>query len=42
MVLLSHHGLSAATIAELLGCDPATVRRWIHCEDVAEVLAPPV
>jgi hypothetical protein len=30
MILLSHHGLSAATIAELLGCDPATVRRWIH------------
>jgi transposase len=30
MILLSHHGLSAATIAGLLGCDPATVRRWIH------------
>jgi hypothetical protein len=25
MVLLSHHGLSAATIADLLGCDPGTV-----------------
>jgi len=31
MILLSHHGLSAAAIAGLLGCDPATVRRWIHC-----------
>jgi transposase len=30
MILLSHHGWSAATIAELLGCDPRTVRRWIH------------
>src|SRR5215216_4435636 len=30
LILLSHHGLSAATIAGLLGCDPATVRRWIH------------
>ncbi len=30
MILLSHHGLPAATIAGLLGCDPATVRRWIH------------
>jgi transposase len=30
MILLSHHGLSAAAIADLLGCDPATVRRWIH------------
>jgi transposase len=30
MILLSHHGLAATTIAELLGCDPATVRRWIH------------
>ena len=30
MILLSHHGLSAAEIAGLLGCDPATVRRWIH------------
>jgi transposase len=30
MILLSHHGLPAATIADLLGCDPATVRRWIH------------
>jgi transposase len=30
MVLLSLHGLTAATIAELLGCDPVTVRRWIH------------
>ncbi len=27
MILLSHHGLSAAAIAELLGCDPGTVRR---------------
>jgi Helix-turn-helix domain len=30
MILLSHHGLPAATIAGLLGCDPATVRRWIQ------------
>jgi transposase len=30
MILLSHHGWSAATIAELLGCDPHTVRRWVH------------
>ncbi len=30
MILLSQHGLPASQIAELLGCDPATVRRWIH------------
>jgi hypothetical protein len=30
MILLSHQGWSAATIAELLGCDPRTVRRWVH------------
>jgi transposase len=30
MILLSHHGLSAAAIAGLLGCDQTTVRRWIH------------
>jgi transposase len=30
MILLSHHGLPAATIAELLACDASTVRRWIH------------
>src|SRR6266540_1570289 len=30
MILLSQHGLPAATIAALLGCDPATVRRWVH------------
>jgi transposase len=30
IILLSHHGLPATRIAELLGCDPATVRRWIH------------
>jgi transposase len=30
MILLSCHGLPAATIADLLGCDAATVRRWIH------------
>jgi transposase len=29
MVLLSAHGLPPATIAELLDCHPATVRRWI-------------
>jgi hypothetical protein len=42
MILLSQHGCSAAQIAGLFGCEPCTVRRWIHCEDVAEVLAPPV
>jgi transposase len=30
MILLSHRGWPPAAIAELLGCDPATVRRWIH------------
>jgi transposase len=30
MILLSHQGWTAAAIAGLLGCDPATVRRWIH------------
>jgi transposase len=30
MVLLSHHGFSAAMIAHLPGCDRTTVRRWIH------------
>nr|WP_198406876.1 IS630 family transposase [Nocardia terpenica] len=30
MVLLSLHGLPAGQIAELLECDAATVRRWIH------------
>jgi transposase len=30
IILLSCRGWSPATIAELLGCDPATVRRWIH------------
>jgi transposase len=30
MILLSQHGWSAAQIASLLGCDPCTVRRWIH------------
>lgn len=29
MVVLSLHGLSAAEIAELLACHPATVRRWV-------------
>jgi hypothetical protein len=29
MILLSQHGWSAATIAELLGCNPRTVRRWV-------------
>ena len=29
MVLLAAHGLPPAQIAELLGCHPATVRRWI-------------
>ena len=30
MVLLSCRGWPPAAIAELLGCDPSTVRRWIH------------
>jgi transposase len=30
MIMLSQRGWTASTIAELLGCDPATVRRWIH------------
>jgi hypothetical protein len=30
MILLSQHGWPASQIAGLLGCDPATVRRWIH------------
>ena len=30
MILLSQHGWPAAQIAGLLGCDPSTVRRWIH------------
>jgi transposase len=30
MILLSQRGWPATTIAELLGCDPVTVRRWIH------------
>jgi hypothetical protein len=30
MILLSQHGFSAAQIADLLGYDPCTVRRWIH------------
>ena len=30
MILLSAHGLPPAQIAELLGCHPATVRRWIN------------
>ena len=30
MTLLSCQGWTAASIAELLGCDPSTVRRWVH------------
>jgi transposase len=30
MILLSQQGWTAAAIAELLGCDPRTVRRWVH------------
>jgi transposase len=30
MILLSQHGWSATGIAELLGCDPRTVRRWVQ------------
>ncbi len=33
MILLSQQGCSAAQIAGLLGCDPCTVRRWIHRYD---------
>ena len=30
MILLSRQGWSPTGIAELLGCDPRTVRRWVH------------
>ena len=30
MILLSQQGWAATAIAELLGCDPRTVRRWVH------------
>jgi transposase len=30
MILLSHRGWPTSAIAELLGCDASTVRRWIH------------
>jgi transposase len=30
MILLSQQGFSAAQVADLLGFDPSTVRRWIH------------
>jgi Winged helix-turn helix len=30
MILLSSQGWPPSAIAELLGCDPITVRRWIH------------
>jgi len=30
MILLSQRGWPSSAIAGLLGCDPATVRRWIH------------
>jgi transposase len=30
MILLSQQHWTPTAIAELLGCDPATVRRWIH------------
>jgi predicted ArsR family transcriptional regulator len=30
MILLSQHGFAASQIADLLGYDPCTVRRWIH------------
>jgi hypothetical protein len=32
MILLSQQGLAASQIAGLLGYDPSTVRRWIHCD----------
>jgi transposase len=31
MILLSQQGWPAAAVAGLLGYDPSTVRRWIHC-----------
>jgi transposase len=30
MILLSARGQTAGAIADLLGCGPVTVRRWIH------------
>lgn len=30
MILLSQQGMTAGQIADLLGYDPSTVRRWIH------------
>ena len=30
MILLSQQGFAATQIADLLGYDPSTVRRWIH------------
>jgi transposase len=30
MILLSQHGWTATQVAELVGCDPRTVRRWVH------------
>jgi hypothetical protein len=30
MILLSQHGWTASGIADLLGYDPSSVRRWIH------------
>jgi transposase len=30
MILLSQQGWTAAAIAQVLGCDPRTVRRWVH------------
>jgi transposase len=30
MILLSQQGWTAAAIAKVLGCDPRTVRRWVH------------
>jgi transposase len=30
MIVLSLRGWPPAAIGELLGCDAATVRRWIH------------
>jgi hypothetical protein len=30
IILLSQQGWTAAAIAQVLGCDPRTVRRWVH------------
>jgi len=41
MILLSQHGWSATGIAELLGCDPRTVRRWVHRYNITAATGSP-